>query len=324
VAVLGIQIFDYHVKSFRDRGSDTVNVILGLALVAFVLISGCTGPNSPVMEDCDPIADCNPIPVLKDCESQPLEGLKDACYAQQALIQEKPELCSPIKTVLWRDECYDNLVEELTSEDLDKVRTENNERWCHEIVNVEQRDACFYTAAQNLLDADVCEFIQDAEEKRRCSEYLNPFGSPDSDADYAQPGDPEPVDRSNPAMIAVCEAENTQNKRDVCFGVEADKQRDPELCVRVVDDEKRDQCFANLFDGYIEYAECINYVDSITDSNFKEGCYQYLAVQEKDTSYCDSIENESTRAICKLGVCEVLEDEAAAAQCFLESGFDDL
>jgi hypothetical protein len=149
-----------------------------------------------------------------------------------------------------------------------------------EVCEIEGGDAqyCYQEVAIEELDGNLCDRIDDDEERDQC--FLNI-------AKERSTGCPKPP---LPPGVEACFIDVVQDKNAFV------------VCDNIISDDLRDKCFLLIFDNQPVAAIC----DRIVGKVRRNGCLTQLANYMKDAAVCDKVDDLDYRDRCLLDVAETM------------------
>ena len=83
-----------------------------------------------------------------------------------------------------------------------------------------------------------------------------------------------------------------------CYGNIAISYQEPSVCDKIKDKEGRNYCYSNYIQISFNRGADISICEKIQDLIYKDGCYGWFAIHNKNASICEKIQNTSIRNDC--------------------------
>jgi hypothetical protein len=174
-------------------------------------------------------------------------------------------LCNELSDYLQRDSCVGVFASEHVNYSL-----------CLNISTNLYRDRCYTDIAVKTLNADICSYI-------RCYECIA-----DKNDCYYQLA-------NLTGNISLCGNINEQSKSDTCRLDLAKSHRSPAFCSYVENSYQRNTCYYSIiYNEKLEPSACA----PIVHQNWRDECYNKVAIDKKNATICEKIEDPFTKNKC--------------------------
>ncbi|HLD58990.1 MAG TPA: hypothetical protein VI977_05165 [archaeon] len=233
--------------------------------------------------------------IILQCSSQPAGTQRDNCISNLAKENNNSRLCSFLSIISKNDCIYEIAIK---SQDANV---------CFEISEVNQKNSCLYSIGTAVANFEACKQIQEVS--------VETIQKRDDCIQKAA------ITNSNPEYCSWMSASYSVDHyvRDDCYWGVFSSTKDSELCKRLIETKRQQDCFSTVVAEITKIEDCKTLPNDANINN----CIKNIAVNEENFLFCNEITDSAMQRACYTKMTEFFDSNSDNALCFAMKSYVD-